>query len=344
MKKILVIEDNEQVRDNIAEILELANYQVCKAENGKEGMITAIKEAPDLILCDIMMPVLDGYGLLHLLKKNVALRNTPFIFLTAKADRTELRKGMDLGADDYLIKPFEDTDLLSAVETRLKKAEMVKISTEDGKLSDFKKAVSENEIMQFLTEYRDVNIYKKKQILYSEGNRPLRLYYIRKGKVKTFKTNQDGKQLITGLYKEGDFLGYVPLMEGTSYRETAEAIEYTELIAIPKEDFLEVINTSREAVKKFTVLLTQNLSKMEEMLVRMAYNSLRKKVAEALIDVYSIYKANIDMSRQNLAAIAGTATESMIRTLNEFKLEKLIDINDGIITILNEKKLASMVN
>ena len=251
---------------------------------------------------------------------------------------------MDLGADDYLIKPFEDTDLLSAVETRLKKAEMVKISTEDGKLSDFKKAVSENEIMQFLTENRDVNIYKKKQILYSEGNRPLRLYYIRKGKVKTFKTNQDGKQLITGLYKEGDFLGYVPLMEGTSYRETAEAIEYTELIAIPKEDFLEVINTSREAVKKFTVLLTQNISKMEEMLVRMAYNSLRKKVAEALIDVYSIYKANIDMSRQNLAAIAGTATESMIRTLNEFKLEKLIDINDGIITILNEKKLASMVN
>jgi CRP/FNR family cyclic AMP-dependent transcriptional regulator len=345
MKKILVIEDNEQVRENIAEILELANYQVCKAENGKEGMITAIKEAPDLILCDIMMPVLDGYGVLHLLKKNIALRNTPFIFLTAKADRTELRKGMDLGADDYLIKPFEDTDLLSAVETRLKKAEMLQqIPTDGSNVSDFKKAVTENEIMQFLTENRDVNIFKKKQILYTEGNRPMRLFYIKKGKVKTFKSNQDGKQLITGLYKEGDFLGYVPLMEGTSYRETAEAIEYAELIAIPKEDFLEVINTSREAVKKFTILLTQNIAKKEEMLVRMAYNSLRRKVAEALIDVYGIYKANIDMSRQNLAAIAGTATESMIRTLNDFKLEKLIDINDGIITILNEKRLVSMVN
>jgi DNA-binding response OmpR family regulator len=345
MKKVLVIEDNLQVRDNLAEILELANYQVFRAENGKEGVVMAIREIPDIILCDIMMPVLDGYGVLHLVKKNMTLCNVPFVFMSAKADRTEVRKGMDLGVDDYLTKPFDETDLLNVIETRLKKAEMANPKNQaPAETNDFKSTVTESEIMQLLISNRDVSIFKKKQIIYTEGTRPLRMYYIQKGKVKTYKTNHDGKQLITGLYKEGDFLGYVPLMEGTSYREVAEAIEYVELAAIPKDDFLALINTSREAVRKFTCLLTQSISKKEEMLVGMAYNSLRKKVAEALIGVHGVYNTTIDMSRQNLAAIAGTATESVIRTLNDFKVENLIDINEGIITILNERRLVNLAN
>ncbi|OQP48932.1 response regulator [Niastella populi] len=345
MKKILVIEDNHEVRDNIAEILELANYLVFRAENGKEGIVIAMQEFPDLILCDIMMPVLDGYGFLHLMKKNDSLCNTPFIFMSAKADRIDVRKGMDLGADDYLTKPFDETELLNAIETRLKKAEMVNQKSQAAvDKNDFKNPLSENEIRELLTGNRDTGIYKKKQLIYSEGSRPLRMYYIQKGKVKTYRTNADGKQLITGLYKEGDFLGYIPIMEGTSYKDMAEAIEFTELAVIPKEDFMELISTSREAVNIFTHLLTHHISQKEEMLVGMAYNSLRRKVAEALIGVHEIYKTTIDMSRQNLAALAGTATESMIRTLNDFKSEKIIDINDGIITILNEKKLMNMVN
>lgn len=345
MKKILIIEDNAEVRDNISEILELANYQVFRAENGKEGVVLAMRENPDLILCDIMMPVLDGYGVLHLLKKNDTLCNTPFVFMSAKADKTDLRKGMDLGADDYLTKPFEETELLSAIETRLKKADMANQKCQElVEKNDFRSTVTEHEMMESLTGNRDSSIYKKKQIIYTEGSRPLRMFFIQKGKVKTYRTNQDGKQLITGLYKEGDFLGYVPLMEGTPYRDVAEAIDFVELAVIPKDDFMELMNTSREAVKKFTSLLSQNISKKEDLLVGMAYNSLRRKVAEALIGVHSIYNTTIDMNRQNLAAIAGTATESMIRTLNEFKTEHLIDINDGIITILNEKKLVNMAN
>jgi DNA-binding response OmpR family regulator len=345
MKKILIIEDNAEVRDNISEILELANYHVLSAENGKEGVISAMKENPDLILCDVMMPVLDGYGALHLLKKNDTLCNTPFVFMSAKADKTDVRKGMDLGADDYLTKPFEETELLNAIETRLKKADIANQKNRAiNESNDFKSVVTEHEMMELLTGNRDISIYKKKQVIYTEGNRPLRMYYIQKGKVKTYRTNQDGKQLITGLYNEGDFLGYVPLMEGTPYRDVAEAIEFVELAVIPKEDFMELMNTSREAVKKFTQLLSHDISKKEDLLMGMAYNSLRRKVAEALIGVHSIYKTTIDMSRQNLAAIAGTATESMIRTLNEFKSEHLIDINEGIITIVNEKKLMNMVN
>lgn len=345
MKKILIIEDNTEVRDNISEILELANYQVFVAENGKEGVVIALKEKPDLILCDIMMPVLDGYGVLHLLKKNDALCNTPFVFMSAKGDRPDVRKGMDLGADDYLTKPFDETELLNTIETRLKKADGAREKDQaPPDTNEYKSCLTENEMMHLLIEDRDISIYKKKQVIYPEGSRPLRMYYIQKGKVKTYKTNQDGKQLITGIYKEGDFLGYVPLMEGTPYRDVAEAIDFVELAVIPKEDFMGLMNTSREAVKKFTGLLSRGISKKEDQLVGMAYNSLRRKVAEALIGVHGIYKTTIDMSRQNLAAIAGTATESMIRTLNEFKSEQLIDINEGIITILNEKKLLNMIN
>jgi len=121
MKSILIIEDNKDIRENTAEILDLAGYKTFTAENGKLGVELALKEKPDLIICDIMMPVLDGYGVLHLLRKNEATINTPFIFLTAKIERTDFRKGMEMGADDYITKPFEEIELLNAIEIRLKK-------------------------------------------------------------------------------------------------------------------------------------------------------------------------------------------------------------------------------
>lgn len=121
MKKILLIEDNDDLRENTAEILTLANYTVFTADNGKIGVEIALKELPDIIICDIMMPILDGYGTLHLLSKNPITVNIPFIFLTAKADQIDFRKGMEMGADDYITKPFDDIQLLNAIEVRLKK-------------------------------------------------------------------------------------------------------------------------------------------------------------------------------------------------------------------------------
>lgn len=126
MKKILLIEDNNDIRENTAKILELSNYDVIVAENEKIGVEKAIEFAPDLILCDIMMPGLDGYGVLHAVHKNEAIKNTPFIFLTAKIERADFRKGMELGADDYITKPFEGIELLNAVDSRLKKIDLLK--------------------------------------------------------------------------------------------------------------------------------------------------------------------------------------------------------------------------
>ena len=124
MKKILIIEDNLEVRENTEEILSLANYEVVTAANGKIGVDLAQREKPDLIICDIMMPELDGYGVLHILGKKEETARIPFIFLTAKTEKSDIRKGMALGADDYLTKPFDDTDLLNAIEVRLRKSAM----------------------------------------------------------------------------------------------------------------------------------------------------------------------------------------------------------------------------
>ncbi len=352
MKKILLIEDNDDIRNNTAEILELSNYKVIVAENGKIGVEKALEHTPDLIICDIMMPVLDGYGVLHAVHKNEAIKNTPFIFLTAKTERSDFRKGMELGADDYITKPFNGTELLNAVDSRLKKIDLLKQELSPGLegVQRLMQASFGKNILQSLTEDRNINKYKKKQTVYSEGNHPNRLYYVLKGKVKAYKTNEDGKELVTTLFSAGDFLGYVALLEGTVYNDTAAALEETELAVILKEDFEQLINNNKEVSQKFIRLLAKNISIKETQLLGLAYNSLRKKVAEALIMLQKKYQQTkeeefvINISRESLATIAGTATESLIRTLSDFRSEKLIDIKDGSINIINQKKLEHLLN
>lgn len=122
MKRILIIEDEPQVRANIATILEMEGYTPVTAANGAEGIARAREQAPDLVLCDITMPETDGYTVLATLRTDAALANVPFIFLTAKTARADMRLGMNLGADDYLTKPFHAPELLSAIDARLKRA------------------------------------------------------------------------------------------------------------------------------------------------------------------------------------------------------------------------------
>ena len=352
MKQLLLIEDNDEIRENTAEILELAGYKVRTAANGKTGVEAALQEKPDLIICDIMMPVLDGYGVLHLINKNKNLTGIPFIFLTAKAERGDFRKGMEMGADDYITKPFGDIELLNAVESRLKKTELLsKNYSSDANgmqqmLSEFKGSDSLKE----LAADRNLNQYKKKQAIYTEGNHPNRLYYLQRGKVKTCKTNDSGKELTVGLYNEGDFFGYNALLEGAVYKETAEAIEDSEVAIIPKDEFENLLLNNREATHKIIKMLAKNVTEKETQLLGLAYNSLRKRVADALLTLQEKYrtktqeKFSIHISREDLANIAGTATESLIRTLSDFKSENIIEIKEGHIIINNEKKLIAMLN
>lgn len=239
-KKILLIEDNIDVRENTAEILTLAKYNVITAVNGKEGVELAQKEKPDLIICDIMMPVLDGHGTLHLLSKNEETSSIPFIFLTAKAERSDFRKGMEMGADDYLTKPFDEIELLNAIESRFKKNEILKkeftknIEGIDNFINDAKGIES----LKKLSTDRDVRIYKKRsKIFITEGAYPKGIYFINKGKVKTYQTNELGKELITELHNEGDFFGYLSILQDEKYNNSATTLEDSEIYMIPKEDF-----------------------------------------------------------------------------------------------------------
>lgn len=352
MKKILLIEDNKDIRENTAEILVLAQYQVITAKNGKEGVELVHKEKPDLIICDIMMPLLDGYGVLHLLSKNDETAGIPFIFLTAKADRSDLRKGMEMGADDYLTKPFDDIELLNSIESRLKKNEILKkeFSKNIEGINDFIKDVKGIESLKKLSLEYDVRFYKKKDDIYKEGGYPKGIYFVSKGKVKTFQTNDNGKELITELHKEGDFFGYLSLLQEENYTNSATALEDSEIYMLPKDDFFALIYKNAEVSRRFIELLSDNLRGNEKQLVQLAYNSVRKRVAEALVKLSDTYKKDAEkqfsttISREDLANLVGTATETVIRTLSDFKEAKIIDIANGIITILNYDQLALMKN
>lgn len=351
MTKIVLVEDNNEIRENTSEILEMANYHVASASNGKEGYELAVKEKPDLIVCDIMMPVLDGYGLLHLINKNENLKNTPFIFLTAKTERSDFRKGMEMGADDYITKPFTDIELLNAIESRLQKAKAqnARMSAAKG-LEDFFEEIKNEDALDKLTDSKIINHYKKKQRVYSEGNHPHSLYYLSSGKIRTYKINELGKELTTSLYNAGDFFGYNALLENSVYKETAETLEESEINVIGREDFEILINNNKKVAQKFIKLLAHDVAEKEEQLLSLAYNSLRKRVADAILNLSRKYKKEdasdfmIHISREDLAHIAGTTTESLIRTLSDFRNEKLIEAEAGYVKVLNEKKLKDMLN
>jgi CRP/FNR family cyclic AMP-dependent transcriptional regulator len=350
-KKILVIEDNQEVRENITEILELSDYAVVKTENGKEGVEIALKERFDLIICDIMMPHLDGYGVLHLLSKHKDTRSIPFIFLTAKSEKADLRKGMELGADDYLTKPFDGIELLTAIEVRLKKSvDATQIQPGVVGINDFIDQAYRAGLVRLTSDQREITDFQKKHVLYKEGQRPKVLYYVIKGKLKIFKSNSDGKELITNILNAGDFWGYIPILENSVYRENAEVLEDASLMLIPASDFMELVTNDPKISQQFIHLISRNVLEKEEDLLNLAYNSLRKKVAYGLVQQIANFKESdnipvtLTLSRREMAQAIGVATESFIRTITDFREEKMLDIVDGQIIIVDENKLRNLPN
>ncbi len=340
------------MRDNTAEILELAHYTVLTAENGKKGIKLAQENEPDLIICDIMMPELDGYGVLHLLSREPNTASIPFIFLTAKAEKSDYRKGMTLGADDYLTKPYDDVELLSAVETRLRKNDLLKTEysrTEEG-LNQFLNEVKSFESLKKLSENKKTKTYKKREVIYSEGSYPNAVYFLKNGKIKNLKSNEFGKEYIIELHKPGDFFGYLDLLENTTYQDSAVALQDSEVVIIPKDEFNSLLYNNRDVATKFIKMLSNEVREREERLLKLAYNSVRKRVAESLIMLANRYQEDkskpfaISITREDLASIVGTATETVIRTLSDFKDEHLIEMKGSLITVLDYEKLARMRN
>jgi CRP-like cAMP-binding protein len=287
---------------------------------------------------------------LHLLRKNPETQHIPFIFLTAKTERSDFRRGMEMGADDYITKPFDDIELLNAVETRLKKSAVLdqKYAPTPQGLTQFLNDVKTTGLNQKLSEQYNIERYDKKQMLYMEGRRPRFLFYLVKGKVKCFRAHEDGKEYITNLYNDGEFIGYTALIEDANYNDSASVLEDAEIMQIPKDDFLQMVYSDISIASKFIHIITQNVKEKEERLLNLAYSSLRKRVARALVDIASKFNLKaqthpIEISREDIAQYVGTATESLIRTLSDFKAEKLIEIKSGKIIINDLEKLKNLL-
>lgn len=349
---ILVIDDHPGIRENVAEMLTLAGYHALEAENGKQAVEMAKEQRPDLIICDIMMPELDGYGVLHMLRKYPETEHIPFIFLTAKTDRSDFRRGMEMGADDYITKPFEDVELLNAVETRLKKQQFLQekfAAAQTQPIGAILQDWQASGLLHLELEAYDVVQFTKKQPVYREGKHPQFLYYVKSGKVKAYRLNDDGKEYITNLFGQGDYFGYVPLLEDHPYEENAEALEHTELVQIPKEIFLEQLLNNIGVARTFIKRIASEVKEKEDRLLQLAYDSLRKRVANGLLAIHDKLHletqpgALIELSRDDIARFVGTATESLIRTLSDFKSEKLIEMQGTRIRIVQPDLLRKLL-
>ncbi|MDP2387114.1 MAG: response regulator [Bacteroidota bacterium] len=349
---ILIIEDNQELRENAEEILHLANYKVLSAENGKAGLELIRNNNPDLILCDIKMPELDGYSVLRALDNIPDKTGIPFIFMTACSGKADFRKGMDLGADDYIIKPLDAETILRVVDKRLKKYNSIKTMFEH-KYVDLDGLVDENKSqkgIKTLSNNKIIKKLRKKDVLFFEDNPANFLYLILSGKIKTSKSNEFGREVIIDIHREGDFLGYFSLLEGGNHNVSAIAIEDTEVEMIPKQDFYQALSSDNNITLKFAKLMSNKFSSAEEKLLKMAYDSARKRVAEAIIFAAKRYNDDkkeeicFNLNRENISALSGISPESVSRNLTCFKEEGLIETYNGSILIKDMKKLATLKN
>ena len=350
MQTILLIEDDLALRENTAELLELSNYNVIMAANGAIGIEKAKQHLPDLIVCDIMMPETDGYGVLNAVSTHEKTMHIPFIFLSAITEHKGIRKGMDLGADDYLTKPFEEEELLSAIESRLAKSQilfkMVSEKPEITKVDSEENLMSLNELKNFFDDNGTVESYLKGESVYKEGEHSNKVYLIIKGVIKSHRIDESGKELITALHKADDFLGFTSFLDNVPYQESATAVEDVALTGISKLVLKDVLGKSQNVSIELMNVLTENISEIKAQLLQMAYSSVRKKTAQTILQFAKVLNKKpeeaIKISRYDLASVAGIATESLIRTLSGFKKDKLIEIEGRNIKIIDLEALENV--
>lgn len=344
MKKILLIEDDQILRENTRELLELENFKVYTAGDGIEGIEMAKAIKPHLIICDILMPKMDGFEVLNKINQTEELRDTPFIFLSAMTESKDIRRGMNLGADDYITKPFDEKDLVLAIKSRLAKhALLLRKKNDPSSVSEMN---SLEELEQYFNKAGESFEVEKNEKVYYERKHANFVFLLKSGLVKTHRMDEYGKELITGLYKKSDFFGYYHFLNHSSYPETATALETSYIYRLSSLKFQDILNSSQHLTLELAQLLSDNLSVLKNHLLEMAYSSVLKKTTNTILQFAEIMQANdeegIKISRTDLASVAGISTESFIRSLSSLKKEGLIDIEGRNIKILNFEKLASI--
>ncbi|MBK9270278.1 MAG: response regulator [Saprospiraceae bacterium] len=343
--KILIIEDNDEMRENISEILELAGYEVYSASDGLGGVQQAREHIPHLILCDIMMPNLDGFGVLKIKNQDANLKDIPLVFLTAKAEKEDFRKGMNLGAEDYLMKPFEDVDLLQIIESKLDKYSRLTSVTKAKKLAALVK-FNEFKNLPKVKELIGETISKdfgKKSILWNNEESISSYMWLEKGLVKETLDTVGFKEIIIDIVNDGNFIDNSYLFK-TNYRSKCETMEVCKIKFISKQKLEDIIVQEN----MMQALLEHSLTQYHDISRRLAVNSfgnVREKIAYHLLILHDTFRHEpIRMSREDLGAFCGMAKETLIRTLAEFKEDQLIETDSKSIIILNLRALENIID
>lgn len=346
---VLIIEDNQEVRENLAEILDLYGYQTSTAADGLQGAKLAIQQPPDIILCDVMMPELDGFGVLNLLSDNERTAAIPFVFITARTEVEDIRRGMNLGADDYITKPFYKDELLQVIRTRLRKA-AVRATTEPAvqptptiHLSEPERGMDHLEAA-FTTDGRPRR-YEASSCIVREGEYPHFVYRVTEGRVHLSRTHEYGRDYIIAELGPGELFGIPSVLERTPFHYTARAAaEQTVCQLLPITKLTELINTDRSVTEALMHLLANRVVRRSEQLVNQAYDSVRRRTALVLCDLHERYGEHpILLSREELAQMVGSTKESVIRALSDFKRDDLLQTEGRSIRITDPGALRGLL-
>lgn len=344
LKNILLIEDDTILRENTAELLELEGYTVITASNGRSGLQMALETPPNLIVCDIMMPEMDGYTVLKNLAKHGATKSIPFIFLSAKTEHTDVRLGMNMGADDYVTKPFTEEELMGAIASRLAKMDILQEAKGNSAEEAEALPVSTlHELKNYMDDHGTEIPLATGAQLYAERSCPNAIYLIIKGSMKLHILDESGKELITSILQPDDVFGFASFSTSYANTESATALENTVLQSISLQKLKTFMVQNPSLALEVVQLLTENLSAAKGQLLEMAYGSVRKRTAHTLLKfaqkLQKDKNGQMHILRSDLANVAGVATETLIRTLSAFKKEGLIEIEERNIKILDPRGL-----
>ena len=346
MKRILIIEDQAVFRDATAALLEMANFEVMSAQNGKQGISMAKHFVPDLILCDIVMPELDGFGVNKLLQQQPDTATIPFIFLSSKGELEDIRSGMRVGADDYLTKPINHAELLEAIEVRLAKASKKQQQASDNYPENSLQRSNPLNDVNELFQLRKEKIVSSKEKIFQEGDFANYVYLVVSGTVKTSKTDYYGKSYTLDIHTTGDFFGYLPWQNHGEYPETAIALEATKLALVTRREFLDTLSRQPRLAARFLQSASRLLIDKNDRLLQLAYASVRERVAIALLKHRSLTSGILELpkiSRDELASIVGTTKESLVRTLSEMKRDGIVELNGREISIRSPDQLMKSI-
>ncbi|WP_214225541.1 cyclic nucleotide-binding domain-containing protein [Pedobacter sp. B4-66] len=345
MKNILIIESNLKLIEEYSDTLKNAGYQITTALDGDTGINEAINTAPQLILCNTNLFRIDGFGVLAVLSKNPITAQIPFIFISLNSKLTSLRKGMEMGADDFITRPFQNNQLVRAVDARINKLKTRNPNPKTFDSNKFENLEGLQKLYEVVFQSNNKRL-KKKQTLYFDGDHSQGIYFLDEGCIKTIKLNNDGRELITGLYKSKSFIGLDSLLLNSPLTESAEAVENSSVYFISKKTVLDLLDEYTELNQHIIKILSINLKQKDDQLMELAYESVRKRLSKVLIRLNNDASPidHINISRDELAGLTGIATETVSRILSDFKDQGFIEKNGSQIHIIDLDSLKKIKN